>query len=243
MSKSILFSLGYLLGAVSLVAQLQTGSIQVDTTALNGNAGLAGVVEGFNPGRAEQVRVTAMRTNPATPLAMASIALAKDGSFSLTSLPAGTYQICLTSAEGDFVDPCVWGLAPPTAVVGVNQKLAAQRYSLVKGARLKVRLDDPNGFLQARTGDAAPPHVLIGVINSIGALLPLTPSQTSRTGIDYEMVVPIGSPLKYAVFSQTAAIQDDSRQAIPAAGLFRDLVVPAGPAAAPAIRLIVSGRK
>ena len=240
--RSLRIILALVISPLAILGQNQSGFIQVETTALNGNAGLAGVVDGMPPGRADQVRVTAIRSDPATPLTMASIALARDGSFSLTSLLPGTYRVCLQSADGDFVDPCAWGLTVPSVVLAANQKLAAQRYSLTKGVRLKVRLDDPNGHLQARAGETLTPHVLVGVVSTTGALMPMVPSLTNRSGIDYEMVIPLGNQLKFTAISKMADLEDENRQLVPATGLFRDL--PAASAAAPPlIRLTVRGRK
>ena len=223
-------------------AQLQTGFIQVDTTALNGTAGLAGTVDGVAPGKADQVRVTAVRTEPATPLTVASIGLAKDGSFTLTSLPPGTYRVCIQSTDGDVVDPCGWGLTAPSVTVAANQKLAAQKFSLTKGIRLKVRIDDPNGHLQQKSGEAFAPHVLVGVLPANGALLPMVPTFSNPAGVDYETVIPIGVAVKFTAFSKLVDLEDEARQPIPANGLFRDLPTTAA-ANPPSVRLTVRGRK
>ena len=131
----------WLFGVAMAWSQLQTGFIQVDTAALNGSAGVAGVVDGVPPGKTDQVRVTVVRTEPASPLTVASIGLGRDGAFGLTSLPPGTYRVCVQSSDGDFVDPCAWGLATPSVTVAGNQRIAAQRYALTKGVRLKVRIE------------------------------------------------------------------------------------------------------
>ena len=224
-------------------AQLQTGFIQVDTTALNGTAGVAGLVDGVPPGKTDQVRVTLVRTEPAAPLTVASIALSRDGTFGLSSLPPGTYRVCVQSSDGDFVDPCAWGLATPSVTVAGNQRIAAQKYSLTKGVRLKVRIDDPIGHLQQKAGETVAPHILVGVLSPNGALLPMVPTQANRAGLDYEMVIPLGTALKFTTFSKMVDLEDENRQLVPATGLFRDLPAVAAAAAPPSLRFTVRGRK
>ena len=224
-------------------AQLQTGFIQVDTTALNGTAGVAGVVDGVPPGKTDQVRITVVRTEPAAPLTVASIGLATDGTFGLTALPPGTYRVCVQSSDGDFVDPCAWGLATPSVTVAGNQRLTAQRYSLTKGVRLKVRIDDPAGHLQQKATETVAPHVLVGVLSLNGSLLPMVPTQANRAGLDYEMVIPLGTAIKFTTFSKLVDLEDENRQLVPATGLFRDLPAVAAAAAPPSLRFTVRGRK
>ena len=223
-------------------AQLQTGFTQVETSPLNGAAGVAGTVDGVPAGKADQVRVTVVRTEPAAPLTVASIALAKDGSFALTSLPSGTYRVCVHSTDGDFVDPCAWGLPTPSVSIAGAQKLAAQKFSLTSGVRLKVRIDDPGAHLQQKAGEVVAPHVLVGILGANGTLIPLVPTSSTRTALDYETVIPLGRPVKFTAFSKMVDLEDESRQLVPANGLFRDL--PASAAAAPpSVRLTVRGRK
>ena len=224
-------------------AQLQTGFTQVDAAALNGTAGVAGVVDGVPPGKTDQVRITVVRTEPASPLTVASIGLGRDGAFGLTSLPPGTYRVCVQSSDGDFVDPCAWGLATPSVTVAGNQRIAAQRYALTKGVRLKVRIDDPNGHLQQKASETVVPHVLVGVLSPSGSLLPMVPTQANRAGLDYEMVIPLGTAIKFTTFSKLVDLEDENRQLVAATGLFRDLPATAAAAAPPSLRFTVRGRK
>ncbi len=223
--------------------QLQTGSIQVDTIALNGTATLSGMVDGIPPGKLDTVRITTIRISPASPLAIAAINAAKDGTFNLTQLPPGTYNVCVHSTDGDYVDPCSWGLAPPTVTVVGSQQLKGLKYSLVPGVRVKARIDDPAGHLQKKATDLWSQHVLVGVISTKGNLFPMGVTKSTPAGVDHEMVVPIAAAVKLAIFSKGVDLEDDKKQAVPAGGLLMDITQASAQAKAPTFNFIVKGRK
>lgn len=232
-----------LFAAGAAFGQLQTGSIQVDTTALNGSSSISGSVDGIPPGKLDTVRITAVRTTPASPLAVASITAAKDGSFTLTQLPAGTYNICVYSGDGDYIDPCGWSLTPPSVSVAANQQLKGLKYSLVPGVRVKTRIDDPTGNLQKKTTDAGPQHVLVGVFSPKGVLIPMPVTKSNPSGVDYELVIPVATAVKLTLFSKGVNLEDDKKQAVPATGLTRDITQSTVPAASPSFTFTVTGRK
>jgi hypothetical protein len=231
----------WLVATFAAFGQLQTGSIQVDTTALNGSGAISGTVDGIPPGKVESVRITAVRTAPASPLATAAINASKDGTFTLTQLPAGIYKVCLYSPDGDYVDPCAWGLTPPTFTVAANQQLKGMKYSLVPGVRLKTRIDDPNGSLQKKTTDVNPQHVLVAIASTKG-LLPMPVVKSNPSGLDHEIVIPVSVALKLNIFSKGVDIEDDKKVTIPANGLQRD-ITQSSLAAQPNFVFTVKGRK
>ena len=46
---------------------------------------------------------------------------AVDGTFGFPGLSAGTYVMCAQALAGNYLDPCVWSVSPPTASVATGQ--------------------------------------------------------------------------------------------------------------------------
>ncbi len=161
----------------------------------------------------------------------------------LTQLPPGTYNICVHSTDGDYIDPCSWGVTAPTVTVAGSQQLNGLRYSLVRGVRIKTRIDDPAGHLQKKAADPGPQHVLVGVVSTRGNLVPMGVTKSNSAGVDHEMVVPVAVALKLAIFSKGVDLEDDKKQAVPAGGLLLDITQPTVPAQGPGFTFSVKGRK
>lgn len=82
-----LFSLGYGLFAQPVATGGITGVVQTEV------------------GKPASARVRAMRTSPMPPLVSTVIA-APDGVFQLTGLLPGTYDLCVSSDSGFYLDAC-----------------------------------------------------------------------------------------------------------------------------------------
>lgn len=67
----------------------------------------------------------------------------ENGAYFLPGLPPGTYRICVSDAK-DYLDPCQWG---PETSINVVDTPANLNLRLRKGARLVVRIADPNGLV------------------------------------------------------------------------------------------------
>src|SRR6266568_7711504 len=80
--------------------------------------GIAGVVR-TEDGKAVSARVRATRTAPLPPLVSTVIA-APGGAFQLSGLLPGTYEICVNSASGLYVDACLWDGGPAVTVTASN---------------------------------------------------------------------------------------------------------------------------
>src|ERR1700733_12045479 len=68
---------------------------------------------------------------------------ASNGSFQLSKIPIGTYQICATVQSGAFIDTCLrnpWGTMTPLVA---GQSVAGQVITVQKAAVLQVRINDP----------------------------------------------------------------------------------------------------
>ena len=80
--------------------------------------------------------------------ARANALAAVDGSFALTGLPAGLYQLCADVPGAELLDPCLWD-RQPTPVTVRDLPLNGMSLQLKRGATLSVRVDDPGRSLVA----------------------------------------------------------------------------------------------
>jgi hypothetical protein len=128
--------------------------------------------------------------------------VASDGTFQASSLPAGTYTVCV-QADG-FVDPCQWSLPTLVITVANGETSKGNNLTIRFGSVTKLRIEDPSRLLAATTKDGRKPHVLAGVFNapsapSIGKIpLPPPPVQfhlmniagQDAAGTNYEILTP-----------------------------------------------------
>jgi hypothetical protein len=102
-----------------------------------------------------------------------------NGSFTITNLPPGKYELCAQVGNAGYLDPCAWQFMPVTAQVPAG---ALTGYQLVVklGTPLQVRINDPAGILTASVSptSAAPSAIptaagsglLVGVVSTRGFL-------------------------------------------------------------------------
>ncbi len=139
---------------------------------------------------------------------------AADGSFSLKSLPAGSYQVCASVAGGTLVNSCQWGTVGATAAVQAGRSVALQPIAMKQGHQLHVRIDDPQGLLAANEGVAPGAALLVGVWSSNGLFVPMPISNKDSKGRDHQIYVPENAALQLSVFSAFFAMGDANGAAL-----------------------------
>ena len=72
---------------------------------------------------------------------------AADGTFGFPGLSAGTYVMCAQALAGNYLDPCIWSVSPPTASVAVGQLIKGFVIVARKGASVNIRLADDDHVL------------------------------------------------------------------------------------------------
>jgi hypothetical protein len=122
--------------AVSLLASVL--SLQGQTQ--NSTGTISGVVAG-DDGKLLAAVVTANSTG--SPAASGRTESASDGSFIISGLPAGVYELCAAVLGGGYLDPCAWSEVQQLAQVTPGKTLAGRRLVLLKGSVLQVRVNDP----------------------------------------------------------------------------------------------------
>ena len=74
-----------------------------------------------------------------------------DGSFQFTGLNDGTYRICGYVPHGTRLNPCTWGLEPPTVTLSNTQPASTITLTLKQGAVVPIRINDLGQLLPLST--------------------------------------------------------------------------------------------
>ncbi len=214
--------------SAALIALCVSLSGQTISSALNGpitvsgTASVAGAViaEGGSPVSGAIVTLTAIpATNPPNanfqPINKSAPA-GQDGSFSLTSLPAGTYRLCaqMPRASG-LLDPCLWTTTPTVVTLATGQAAQKQTITMPKGRLLKLHIDDPGGLIAQNEGKTPGAGMIVGIGGPVNIFTPFFVDGTSSTGRDQSILVPYNTPLKIVVHSSFYSMADAGGKAVP----------------------------
>jgi len=156
---------------------------------------------------------------PAPGEAMANGLVSADAnaSFTLASLPVGSYTLCASVPSAPYLDPCVWGQAVRATIS--TGSTTSTTLVLQEGVFLDVRINDPLQLLpQAVDGGLRPRKMVVGVVYANGAYQGAQNTDAGTTGRDYQMTVPAGTPFKLWLFSRDVALTDASGNPVASSG-------------------------
>jgi hypothetical protein len=137
-----------------------------------------------------------------------------DGSFLLTGVPQGRYEICVEAPQEAVLDPCLWGQSgrPPAPIVTVTDggSVSGLDVPVETGAVLRVRVNDRDGLLpRTRTG-ADPKALSLAVITNAGRYLNLRMLSGDDSGQEHFLVVPFDESVTLHVQSSLHALSDEN---------------------------------
>jgi len=158
-----------------------------------------------------------------------------NGSFQLSKVPAGTYQICVTVQSGPFVDPCLWNPGGTTIPLAASQSLASQVIRVQKAAVLHVRINDPQQLSNTEQSDGTPRGILMGVFAAGNLFYSLLPKSADATGFDQEIAIPGGTVVPFTIAPVGLSLTDASGNAIPATGATVTISVPLASISTPTV--------
>jgi hypothetical protein len=139
MKKSVCVS-AIILNVLAFDCWPQSPIGQGPVTPLTQTAVIAGtVVSETKDARLSGAIVTAYRRSPETPVYRSQSTTDANGAFSLGSLPAGTYNICVQVPGSNYLDPCTWTTSPTSVVVADGKTVGGNTIRLISGGILKVR--------------------------------------------------------------------------------------------------------
>ncbi len=117
---------------------------------------------------------------------------AQDGSYRLSGLPAGTYDLCVTPLNGDFVDECEWGRPSVTATVAEGGS-ASTNVQLAKGVMFWVEIEDKEKLLEKYEGKGVGGFLNLGVVTPKNELVRMKLGQQSEEKKTYWIVAPLAT--------------------------------------------------
>jgi hypothetical protein len=131
---------------------------------------------------------------------------AVNGTFTVTSLAPGEYQVCARPNNGAYINSCLWYSNPPIKVTA-GKATTGYRLVLKKAATLQVNLNDPSALLGPSTsgigtsGGAVGAQVVFGVITDSKIFVGLPVVSRSATGRVHALAVPADEPVSLHILS------------------------------------------
>jgi hypothetical protein len=158
-------------------------------------------------------RISAVRASAPGNAPVQSLAGA-DGGFAINAASPGTYTLCVQTPGADFLNPCDWETQMPSATVAAGQQTAPITIRLKRGARVRVRIDDPaQALLQETLGTGV--HLLVGVWTTKKTFLPAAIATRDSQGREYSTVVPFDATTSLTVTPARLALADAAGKALP----------------------------
>jgi hypothetical protein len=174
--------------------------------------------------------IVRVNSNASSTASVASLSLtttsASNGSFQLSKVPPGTYQICVTVQSGPFVDPCLWTPGGTAVPLAASQSLAAQVIQVQQAAVLHVRINDPQQLSNTEQSNGTPRGILMGVFASGGLFYPLLPTSSDATGYDQEIAIPGGTTVPFTIAPIGLTMTDGSGNPVASTGATVSVSVP-----------------
>lgn len=161
--------------------------------------------------------ITALKLTP--PVATGRAQSASDGSFTMSGIPDGKYQLCAADTGGNYLDPCTWSNAPATVTISAAQPISGFKLVLTKGTLLQVRVNDVGQILDSATGlGQAPATLVVGVQTLRKTLQPLPVISKDSGGRTYQAAIPIAATVPLNLFGKGFSLSDASGNALNIAG-------------------------
>lgn len=158
-----------------------------------------------------------------------------DGTFQITNVPAGTYQMCITIQSGPYVDPCLWNPGGTAISLTDGQSLNGQSIQVQQAALLHVRINDPQQLSLTSQANGTPRSILMGVSASNSLFYALLPISTDATGFDQQIAIPAGVSVPFTLVPIGLSMTDSSGNVIPTTGAAVTVLVPPANLATPIV--------
>ena len=151
-----------------------------------------------------------------------------DGTFTISGVPAGKYQICVEAPQENVLDPCVWSPTDTVVDLSGGKSVAGFAVSVQTGYLLQVHLNDPQALLPAAKGGTSGDAVRIVVKTKSNTFQSFRLFNTAATSRDHYLLVPFDETMTLTVSSANLALSDGNNQRYSADTAQIPVRIPAG---------------
>jgi hypothetical protein len=146
------------------------------------------------------------------------------------------------STSGALIDPCQWGELRTTVTVADGVTSSGIMVRLKTASALNVRIADTVQAFALKGGESYPPHVMVGPFDMQGVFHPAIEAQKDATGINYQLAIPVDSPVRLTVYSAKVKLVDAQNVPVPPQGHTEIVVHPSGQSALKSFTFNAVGR-
>jgi len=198
----------HFVAAFTVALSFHVAALAQDTAIIQGSA-----VDSASGAAVSGAVIIASRTS--TPAARGVATSSSNGSFQMTSLPAGTYNLCAQFPADGYLATCQWGSSATTVTLAAGQKLTGSKVSLKASSILKIHISDPGQLLNQKTKAGYAPHLVMGVWSG-GLFYAAHAAGASAVTADYQVSVPFDTNLKFSIQSMSLKLADAGGNALAA---------------------------
>ena len=161
--------------------------------------------------------------------------------FNRKSQITNLYRLCAQAPVGVWLNPCEWGLQPPSVSLSGAQPTASVTMVMKKGAAVAIRVDDPGNFLAQNEGKGPGAHLFLGVGNDALSFRPASLLSRDASGRTHQIVIPFNSLVKLVVRSSFFHLSDGAGIPLPRGTVHIPVFVPPGQPPAPVTLRVTGG--
>jgi hypothetical protein len=173
---------------------------------------LSGIAIG-NDGKPVQAVITAIKVGG--PVAATRAEATSNGSFALTGIPDGNYQLCAVDKGANYLDPCAWSGSPVTVTISAAKPISNYQLVLTRGLPLQVRVNDTGQILAPIAGSNRVPAMLaVSVVTPRHTMQRLSLVSTDSGGRTLQSVVPANASILVKLVGMGLTLADVSGNAL-----------------------------
>jgi hypothetical protein len=130
------------------------------------------------------------------------------GTFRLSGLNEGRYQLCAQAPKTIWLHPCEWGLQPPSAFLSAAQPIASVTIVMKKGVAVPIRVEDSGQLLSQYEGKVRGAYLLLGIRSDARTFRVAPVKAQDAQGRNHQIVIPFNASVKLVAYSPFFQLAD-----------------------------------